>query len=118
MEIDIQILKELPVEQIKKFEDMTIYNIAAITREFTKSSNAYPYLTGELQKSEVALPIQQVDKMNYGLGAGIDYAKKVWNYKNANWTNPSTQPQWYASVLRNNYEVIISNAVQTALKEV
>lgn len=118
MEIDIQVLKELPVEQIKKFEDRTIYNIAAITREFTKSANAYPYLTGELQKSEVALPIQQVDKMNYGLGAGIDYAKKVWNYKNANWTNPSTQPQWYASVLRNNYEVIVNNAVQTALKEV
>lgn len=118
MEIDTEIIKDIPVEQIAKFEDRTLYNITLLTREYTKSSQAFPYLTGTLQQSEVALPIQQIDTKCYGLGAGVDYAVRVWTYKKANWTNPSTQPQWYSSVLKNNAEVIFTNAVQTALKEV
>jgi hypothetical protein len=118
MEIDIQVLKDIPTEQIKKFEDRTIYNTAVFTREYTKSSTAYPELSGELKRQEIAAPIENLGNNTYGLTGGVDYAKYVWNYKNAQWTNPNTQPQWYASVLRNNYEVIVNNAVQTALKEV
>lgn len=118
MEIQIEVLKKIPEEQIRAFEDKVIYNTAVLTREYTKSAQAFPYLTGRLQQSEVAAPILKSGDKEYGLATGVDYAKKVWNYKNANWTNPSTQPQWYASILRTNYEVIITNAVNTSLKEV
>ena len=118
MEIDIQIIRDIPADQIKKFEDRTIYNTAVFTREFTKSENAFPELSGELKRQEVAVPIQDLGNNAYGLGTGVDYATIVWNYKNAKWTNPNTQPQWYASVLKSNYSTIINNAVQVALKEV
>lgn len=118
MEIEIQILQDIPEEQIKLFEDRTIYNVAVFTREFTKGSSAFPYLSGELQRSEVALPIQDLGNKTYGLGAGVDYAKYVWGYNKANWTNPNTEPKWYASVFKNSNATIINNAVQTALKEV
>jgi hypothetical protein len=118
MEIDIQVLKKLPVEQIKKFEDRTIYNTAVFTREYTKSSTAYPELSGELKRQEIAAPIENLGNNTYGLTGGVGYAKYVWNYKNAKWTNPNTQPQWYASVLKSSTATIISNAVQTTLKEV
>lgn len=118
MEIDIEVLKEIPTDQIKKFEDRTIYNIAVLTREYTKGANAFPYLTGELERQEVAAPIIKSDNCDYGLATGVDYATKVWHYKNANWTNPNTQPQWYASVLKTSLETIVNNAVNTALKEV
>ena len=43
MNVEIEIIKGLPVEQIQKFEDKTVYNCAVYTREMTKGSNAYPY---------------------------------------------------------------------------
>lgn len=118
MDYELEWIKEIPIEQIRKFEDKIIYNCAVYTREFTKSQDAYPYLSGELQKSEVALPIQTINENEYGLGAGIDYAVKVWKYKNANWTNPSTQPQWYYTIYRNNNATIMQQAFSSALKEV
>ena len=118
MEFELQWEKEIPIEQIKAFEDKTIYNMAVYTREYTKSAMAFPYLTGRLQQSEIATPIIKLDQCNYGLATGVDYATKVWNYKGVNWTNPSTQPQWYMSVLKASVDVIVMNAVQTALKEV
>ena len=118
MEVEFEIIKDIPVDQINKFEDRAIYNVAMLTREYTKSAQAFPYLTGKLQQSEIALPIQNFGNKDYGLGAGVDYATRVWNYKNADWTNPSTQPQWYATILRTNLQTIVSSAVNNALKEV
>ena len=117
MNVEVILAKPIPVEQISNFEDKTVYNTAVLTREYTKSSNAYPYLTGKLQKSEVAAPIIGSNK-KYGLLAGVDYATTVWGYRNVAWTNPSTKPQWYYSEFREKGSIIVSNAVQRALKEV
>ena len=117
MNIEVKIVKDLPVEQINKFEDKVVYDVAVLTREFTKSSNAFPYLTGELQRQEIAAPIIGSNK-DYGLSAGVSYATRVYNFKNANWTNPSTQPQWYYNVFNKNGNTIISDSVVRALKEV
>lgn len=117
MNVEIKIIKDIPKDQINKFEDKTIYNTAVLTREYTKTANAYPYLTGELRRSEVSSPIVGSNK-SYGLTAGVGYAKYVWDYKNVNWTNSSTQPQWYYSVFRQKGASIVSNAVSRALKEI
>ena len=116
MDVEVQIIKDIPVKQIDQFEDRVMYNTALLTREFTKGRMAYPYRTGKLMQTEVAAPIIGNNK-EYGLGTGVDYAKTVWNYKNANWTNPNTEPQWYYSVFRRNGVTIINNAVHNAIKE-
>lgn len=114
--VDI-IFKGLPKEKIEDFEDKVVYNAVVETREFTKGQSAYPYLTGELERSEVAEPIVGGNK-EYRLGLGVDYAVYVYNYNNANWTNPSTEAHWYHSVFKNKSEEIISQAVIKAMKEI
>lgn len=117
MNVEVKIIKGLPVEQISKFEDRTIYNTAITTREYTKSRNAYPYRTGKLMRSEVSSPITGSNK-EYGLTGGVDYAKDVWKMENVNWTNKNTKPQWYYSCFREKGAVLLTNAVIRALKEI
>jgi len=118
MDIELKWIKELPIEQINKFEDKVVYNTALYTREYTKSSQAYPYLTGELQRSEVSMPIQSTGIKEYGLGAGVDYAVDVWKKTHARWTNPNTLPQWYYSIFKKYGATIVSQAVYSSLKEI
>lgn len=117
MNIEIEITKELPVKQINNFEDRTVYNCAVFTREFTKGANAFPYLTGNLQRHEIAAPIIGSNK-DYGLSSGVDYAKYVWKMNDVKWTNPNTQPQWYYSIFTKRTDTIVNQAVNTALKEI
>lgn len=37
MEVEFEIIKDIPVDQISKFEDRAIYNVAMLTREYTKA---------------------------------------------------------------------------------
>ena len=117
MEVSVQIIKDLPKEQIRKFEDRAVYNTAFYTREYTKSSSTYPYLSGRLARTEASSPIVG-GNMNYGLTAGVDYAKYVWKMKDVKWTNTSTQPQWYFNNFKNQANVIVDQAVRKALQEV
>jgi len=117
MNVEIEIKKGLPKEQIEKFEDKVVYNVAVMTRETTKANNFYPYLTGELSRQEIKAPIQGSNK-NYGLTSGVDYAKYVWKMSNANWTNKQTQPQWYYSAFSKQKEVITTAATIQAIKEI
>lgn len=117
MEIYYKIVKDIPREKIRKFEDRTVYNTAVYTREMTKTSSSYPYLTGRLARTEASNPIVG-SNCNYSLTAGIDYALYVWEMNSVNWTNSSTQPQWYLTNFRNKKEIIINQAVNNALKEV
>ena len=118
MEFSLEWIKELPIEQIRQFEDKVVYNCALYTREFTKNANAYPYLTGELMRSEVALPIETLGTQEYGLGGGVSYAKDVWKKTNVKWTNSSTKPQWYYTMWRNNSATILAQAFSSSLKEI
>ena len=117
MDIEIEIVKGIPVEQIQKFEDKTVYNCAVFTREITKNYNAYPYLSGTLRREEESSEIVGNDK-EYGLTAGVDYAVSVWKMKDVHWTNPHTEPQWYYSTFNKNGSIITAQAVIVAQKEV
>lgn len=117
MKIDVEIIKGLPIDQIEMFEDRTVYNVAVETREMAKGLRAFPYLTGELERQEIAEPITGSNK-EYGLSAGVDYAKRVYNYNKAKWTNTNTEYQWYHTVYEKNYASIVNNAREKALKEI
>ena len=117
MKIDIEIIKGLPIEQINMFEDRTVYNVAVETREMAKGLRAFPYLSGELERQEIAEPITGSNK-EYGLSAGVDYAKRVYNYNEANWTNPNTEDHWYEKVYEKHYASIVNNAMEKASKEI
>lgn len=115
--ISFEWVKELPVKQINKFEDRVVYNTAVFTREYTKGTDAYPYLTGKLARSEMTKPIRGYNK-TYSLLSGTGYDVYVWNMKNVNWTNKSTKPQWYFRQFRQSSGKIVKNAVSSALKEI
>ena len=117
MNIEVQIIKGLPVEQINEFEDKTVYNCAAFTREMAKGLSAFPYRTGELMRSETKEPIVGSNK-EYGLMQGVDYAKYVWKMTNVNWTNPQTEPQWYYNTFNKNGVGILTDAVIRAIREI
>ena len=116
MNVEVEIIKGLPIEQIETFEDKTVYNCAAFTRELAKGTSAFPYRTGELMRNEIKEPIVGSNK-EYGLLQGVDYAKYVWKMKNVNWTNPSTEPQWYYNVFNKDGAGIVTDAVIRAIKE-
>ena len=117
MNIEVKIIKGIPVEQIDKFEDKVVYNTAVSTREYVKGRNAYPYLTGLLRRSEIAEPVLGNNK-EYSLTAGTDYAPAVWNYNNVKWTNPSTKPQWYYTAFKEKGAQLMAGATVRALKEI
>ena len=117
MNIEIKIIKGIPVEKISKFEDRVVYYAASTTREYVKGRNAYPYLSGRLARAEIAAPIVGRNKQ-YGLTSGVDYAKYVWRMKDVNWTNPSTKPQWYYTAFKEKGALLLTNAVLKAKKEI
>ena len=115
MSIEVQIIKDIPTNQINEFEDRVVYNTAVLTREMTKSSSSYPYLTGELARNEIQAPVEGSNK-EYGLLSGVKYAKYVWNMENVKWTNSSTKPQWYLTNYKLQKESIINTAINRALR--
>ena len=117
MDIEIKIIKDLPIEQINQFEDKVVYNTAVATREYTKNINAFPYLTGTLRREEIASPVQGSNK-EYSLLTGVDYASRVWKMTNVKWTNKSTKPQWYYNSFNEKGALILSEAVTKAKKEI
>lgn len=115
MNVEVKIVKGIPVQQIEQFEDRVVYNTAVLTREETKTLNAFPQLTGTLMREELSQQINGSNK-EYGLASGTSYAKAVYKYENVNWTNKSTLPHWYKSVFSKSGEIIIANSVVRALK--
>lgn len=115
--VEVEIIKGIPEEQIDKFEDKVVYFTAIGTREYTKGRNAYPYLTGKLARAEIESPVIGSNK-EYGLLAGTDYAKYVYNFKKAKWTNKSTLPQWYHTAFKTRGKAIVMEAVAHSLKEI
>lgn len=115
MNVEVEITKEIPTNQINQFEDRTVYNVAALTREYTKASSSYPYLSGKLERSEVASPITGKNK-EYALLSGVDYAKYVWKMENVKWTHSSTKPKWYLANYKLNKATIVNSAMNRALR--
>ena len=114
---EVKIIKDIPKKQIDQFEDRVVYFSAIGTREYTKGKRAYPYLTGKLERAEVASPVTGSNK-EYSLLAGTNYAKYVYRMKNPHWTNKSTLPQWYHTAFRTRGKSIVMEAVAHSLKEI
>lgn len=112
-QISFKVVKPLPVKEISNWEDKVVFGIARATLDFTNSRRHFPYLSGELNRASMSEGVVRETKGTYHLGArGVEYAPKVWNYKNVNWTNKQTLPQWYKSV----YEKYRNEINQVALK--
>lgn len=117
MSLQVKIIKDIPKDKIEKFEDRVVYNTAVETREYTKGIGAYPHLTGELERTEAGSPITG-GNATYNLLAGVNYAKAVYNFTKAKWTNPSTVPHWYNNVYKKYQERILNSAITKANKEI
>ena len=111
--LDIIILKDIPIEQIKKFEDRVVYGVARTTLDLTAGN--FPRLTGELERGSYAMGVVGSNK-EYGIGSTVDYAKYVWEKpQNTNWTNPNTIAQWYYWKFRVREKQITDQAIRGAL---
>lgn len=116
--VDVQIVKDIPTEQIKKWQDKVVYGMARATLDITNSARYFPYLTGALNQGSMAMGVQGSNG-TYEIGAtGVNYAPKVWTYgERTNWTNPNTLPQWYISAFEKHRTEIVDVAVKNAESE-
>lgn len=116
--VEVKIIKDLPVEQLKKWQDKVVYGMARVTLDITNSSHYFPYRTGALNQGSMAMGVQGANS-EYGIGAtGVSYAPRVWKFgANTNWTNPSTLPQWYVSAFSRHKTEIVQLAIKNAESE-
>jgi hypothetical protein len=116
IKVNVEIPRNLPIRELDRYIDYTVYNMARITLDFTNSKQRFPYLTGELNRAAMAEGVVAEGGKSYHLGAsGVDYAPDVWDYpQSTNWTNPSTYAQWYMTEFKNEKELIVKRAVENA----
>lgn len=115
--IDIEIVKDLPAKELAQYCDDVVFNVARQTLDLTNTGGHFPYLTGELSRASMAEGVVKEKHATYYVGAeGVDYAKYVWKYpqKGTNWTNKETYAQWYVTQFKNKKELIIQNAISKA----
>ena len=120
IKVEVQILKDLPVDEIEEYMDLTIYGVARATMDYTLSDNRFPYRTGNLQRSSMAHDPRKEKEYTYCLDvpAEADYAKYVWNMENVNWTNLDTYSKWFETVYKEKKDIITQNAVNNAIRSV
>lgn len=116
MSIEVKIIKDIPEKQLNQFKDRVVYYTASLTREYTKGMGAYPHLTGDLERYEIASQITGGNQ-EYNLLCGVDYAKYVWKMTNVKWTNPNTIPKWYVNVYKQKDKLILNEASTRAIRE-
>jgi hypothetical protein len=116
--VKVEIVKDLPVEQIKKWEDKVVYGLARATLDFTNSAHYFPYKTGALNQGSMAMGVRG-SNATYELGAvGVSYAPRVWKMgDNTNWTNPNTLPQWYIGAFSKHSTELVQIALKNAESE-
>lgn len=116
IKVEVEIPRNLPIKELNRYIDYTVYNMARITLDYTNSRQRFPYLTGELNRASMAEGVISEGNRTYHLGAtGVDYAVDVWEYpQSTNWTNPSTYAQWYMTEFKNEKELIVKTAVENA----
>lgn len=116
IKVSVEIPRNLPIKELDRYIDYTVYNMARITLDYTNSKQRFPYLTGELNRASMAEGVVSEGGKTYHLGAsGVDYAPDVWDYpQSTNWTNPNTYAQWYMTEFKNEKELIVKRAVENA----
>lgn len=120
IDVEVEIIKELPVKKINEYVDLVVYGIARGTMDYTLSDNRYPYKSGNLQRSSMAHDPRKESNGVYCLDvpSEAEYAVYVWNMENVGWTNPSTYPQWFYKVYMEKKDLITQNAIDNAIRSV
>lgn len=116
IKIDVEIIKDLPVDELNAYIDNTVYNIARVTLDFTGPH--IPHLSGDMERAIASYGVQGSNK-EYTLGDNItDYSQTVWNYpqNGTNWTNPRSYSKWFITEFKNQKDVIVNRAVTSAKK--
>lgn len=116
IKIDVEIIKDLPVDELNAYIDNTVYNIARVTLDFTGPH--IPHLSGDMERAIASYGVQGSNK-EYTLGDNItDYSQYVWNYpqNRTNWTNPRSYSKWFITEFKNQKDVIVNRAVTSAKK--
>lgn len=119
--IEIEIVKDLPVDKIKKYADLVVLGVARQTKDYTNSDSRFPRLTGNLQNSSMAQEVRKEQDYVYCLDVpgGANYARYVWEFpQETNWTNPNTYAQWYNKVYSEKKETITKLAIDNALRSI
>lgn len=115
MNIELNIIKDLPKKELQRFADLVVYESARETLALTGGN--FPRLTGDLERGAYAMGVVDLGHMTYGLGSDVDYAKYVWEMPpSTHWTNPNTIAQWYYYIFRIRRDNIINQAVTAAKK--
>ena len=117
IKVNVEIPRNLPIRELDRYIDYTVYNMARITLDYTLDKHRFPYRKGTLQESSWAEGVVAEGGKSYHLGAsGVDYAPIVWEYpqKGTNWTNDDTYAQWYMTEFKNEKELIVKRAVENA----
>lgn len=109
--VSVTVIKPIDNKGIKNFMEKTVRNSASVTLNMT--TGRFPRRTGKLEAGSYALGVKG-SGTTYTLGTTARYGKYVWGMSGVRWTNPSTLPQWYYRVFKNNKEMIISQAVRNA----
>lgn len=120
MKISVEIPRDIPIKELDRFTDLTVYNIARMTLDMTNSKEHFPYLTGSLNESSMSYGVVGSNKV-YELGVDdtVDYASIVWKYpQDTHWNNSNTYAQWFITEFKNDKEVIVNQSVQNALRSV
>lgn len=121
LDAEFEVIRPIPEAQILQLENKIVENVAMLTRQETNNKDAFPYLTGELKRSELGDDIINIANLEYGLSAGVDYAKYVWDMParpDTNWTNDKTEAQWYLTIYKNHTGSILQQASISAIRSV
>lgn len=114
--IKVTIEKPISEQNIREYEERVVMYAAAWTREYTKNLNAFPKLTGELERQEYKAPIvQRGNGAQACLLEGVSYARYVYKMKqNSHWTNENTLAHWYGNVYKKYEKEIVEKAKTSA----
>ncbi len=119
--VQIEIVKDLPVGQLKTWEDKVVYSLAREVLDFTNTKRYFPRRSGDLQRSSMSCGVLNLGNMEYGLSYDEEtayYTKYVWKMgEGTNWTKPSTLPQWYVSAFSRHKTEIVQLAIKNAESE-
>ena len=121
IKIDVEIIKDLPVDELNAYIDNTVYNIARVTLDFTGPhipNSIVPPHGGTMERAIASYGVKGSNK-EYTLGDNVtDYSQTVWNYpqNGTNWTNPRSYSKWFITEFKNQKDVIVNKAVTSAKK--
>ena len=119
VKVDVEIPRNIPIKELNRYVDNTVFNAARITLDFAVDKERIPYRKGNLQKATEAYGVEKMGDKTYQLGVDstVSYAKYVWDYpQKTNWTNPNTYAKWFITEYKNERELIMHRAIENAKK--